>query len=161
MELNEIVQSPSVQSRRDSADDVGIDQIEEPTKSQEDAFDREVKDQVGARTNSVVEYADPPGVLPGGVDAAIESAMDYLAKGDSDSENDNNIEDKQNETMRRQQDNLKHQSLASSLGQYGEAAVKDMGSIFKKKPKRTPAHVRLPSIPIKQISNQKDPRNQA
>lgn len=60
--MKKIVQSPSNLSRRGSSD-VEIEPIPEPTKSQEDVYDKEVKKKYGARSKSVVEYSDPQTLL--------------------------------------------------------------------------------------------------
>lgn len=153
MELKKIAQSPSVQSRQGSSNG----EIPEPTKSQEAEFDKEIKEQIGARSNSVVEYADPPDLLPEGQE---RPSVNEMHKGDSDSDDENSGFEKKEETVRLNQENLKRQSLASSLGQYGQAAVQDMRSIFKPSSKRkVPPQVRLPSIPNKQMTKNQSARS--
>ena len=112
MELKKIAQSPSVQSRQGSSNG----EIPDPTKSQEAEFDKEIKEQIGARSNSVVEYADPPGLLP---EEQERRSVHQVHKEDSDSDDENAASDRKEETMRMNQESLKRQSLASSLGQYG------------------------------------------
>ena len=56
-------------------------------------------------------------------------------------------------------ESIKRASLASGLGQYGEAAVQDMKSIFKSPSKKKAPHTRLPSIPNQQMSKTKSARS--
>ena len=81
-EMKKVTQSPGARSRRSSNGE-----YPEPTKSQEAEFDKEVKEQIGARANSVVEYADNPPLLSKSPSDRLSVAK--ITQDDEDSQDEN------------------------------------------------------------------------
>jgi len=139
-EMIKIKQSPSA-SKVDSSERDGIRATDSAADSQQPRFDKEAIDKLGMRSNSVVEYAEPLSMLD-------ETNPEYVVvREEIESDYEEQFQhSKKEETSRHNIATIKRSSLASSLGQHGDAAIEDMRSIFKTSKKSTKPPSRLPSI---------------